>query len=191
MLRRAALASILLLLLSTASAAADTTIHITTLAFPANTSIGLGDTVQWSNESGVLHSVTSDAPFSLWAFDVPDGMSRSRLFNRSGSYPYHCRIHGNMHGNVHVPINASPGSGSTATTFTITVATVLAGTRFDYVIQRKAPGGSFAPWKTINSKSTTFKAPRAGTWQFRMRLKKSANGTHSGWSPVLSIPVSG
>jgi plastocyanin len=192
MLRRAAMASVLLFLLSTTSAAASTThIAVTQIHYPPSTSIGLGDTVSWDNTSGVGHTVTSDAPFSQFNLNLSNGTSATRVFKQAGSFPYFCAIHGpaSMHGNVHVPMNAVPASGTTAKTFSLHVATIAAPGGFAYVIQRKAPGGSFVLWKTITTKTTTFKTGRAGQWSFRTRVKRNSNSSHSGWSPVLRISV--
>jgi plastocyanin len=192
MLRRAALASVLLFLLSTASVAASTThIAVTQIHYPPGTSTGLGDTVSWDNTSGVGHTVTSDAPFSQFSFSLPSGQSATRQFRQAGSFPYFCQIHGPtlMHGNIHVPMHAVPAGGTTATSFSIHVATVLAPAGIAYVIQRRAPGGTFALWKTITTKATSFMTGQAGQWSFRTRVKRTSNGTHSGWSPVLTISV--
>jgi plastocyanin len=192
MFRRAAIASVLLLLLSTASTAAATThIAVTTIHYPPSTSIGLGATVSWDNSSGVPHTVSSDGPFALWSFSLPDNTDRTRAFKEAGSYPYYCMIHGAtlMHGDIHVPMQALPNHGTTTTTYSIRVATVLAPTGFSYVIQRKAPGGTFVAWKTITTATTTFTTGKTGQWNFRARLKRNSNSTHSGWSPVLVISV--
>lgn len=192
MLRRAAMASVLLFLLSTASAAASTThIAVTQVHFPPNTSTGLGDTVSWDNTSGVTHTVTSDAPFSQFNLNLPNAQSAARVFRQAGSFPYFCVIHGPslMHGNIHVPMNAVPAGGPTSTSFSIHVATVMAPTGFVYVIQRRAPGGSFAQWRTIRTKTTTFTTGQAGQWSFRTRVKRTSNGSRSGWSPVLAVNV--
>jgi plastocyanin len=192
MLRRAAIASILLLLLSTASTAAATThIAVTAVHYPPSTSTGLGDTVSWDNTSGVRHTVTSDALFSLWSFSLPNSSSRTRAFKQAGSFPYFCQIHGAtlMHGNIHVPMQAVPDHGTTSTSYSIHVATVAAQAGLAYVIQRKSPSGSFALWKTITTKTTTFTTGQSGQWSFRTRVKRTTNGTHSGWSPVLVVNV--
>ncbi len=193
MLRRAAMVSALLFLLSTGSTAASTThIAVTAIHYPPSTSIGLGDTVSWDNTSGSGHTVSSDAPFSLWSFALANGTSRIRAFKLAGSFPYFCMIHGPalMHGDIHVPMNSVPTSGDHSTTFSIHVATVAAPAGFTFVIQRKAPGGSFILWKTITTKTTTFMPSHSGQWSFRTRVKRNSNGSHSGWSPVLVISVS-
>jgi plastocyanin len=192
MLRRAGIASILLLLLSTASAAGSTIrINVTGIHFPPGTSIGLGDTVEWANNSPQPHTVTSDPRFSLWNIALPIGATRSRTFKLAGSFPYYCVIHGAalMHGNIHVPMRAVPAQGTTSTSFSIRVATVRAPAGLAFVIQRRAPGGTFRLWKTITRKATAFTTGTAGTWSFRVRVKRTSNGTHSGWSPVLKVRV--
>jgi plastocyanin len=186
------MASVVLFLLSTASAAASTThILVTQIHYPPGTSTGLGDTVSWDNTSGVGHTVTSDAPFSQFNFSLPIGQSATRAFRQAGSFPYYCMVHGAslMHGNIHVPMHAVPAGGTTSTSFSIHVATVLARNGLVYVIQRKAPGGSFALWRTVTTMATTFTTGQAGQWSFRSHVKRTSNGTHSGWSPVLVINV--
>lgn len=188
MFRRAALGAAAILLLCTATAAAATkTISITAFAYPANTSIGLGDTVRWQNDHITLHSTTSDEPLSLWTKDIPVGQARKRTFNQAGSYGYHCRIHHFMHGIVHVPMQASDMDPNPGQVVTVTVATVTAPQGFKYLIQRKAPGGSFVAWKVITSQSTTFSSSTPGNWSFRARLVRTADGAKSGFSPVLVL----
>jgi len=74
---------------------------------PAEISIGVGDTVIWSNTDTAAHTVTSGSP----TFG-PDGTFDSSLFmaganfevtfDDSGSYDYFCMVHPWMQGNVQV-----------------------------------------------------------------------------------------
>jgi plastocyanin len=195
MIRRAAIASVLLLLLSTASTAAATTrIAVPVLHYPASTTIALGDTVKWTNTNPnplISHTVSSNLPFALWSLSLPNGTSVSRAFRQAGSFPYYCQIHGAllMHGDIHVPMRAVPAHGTRSTSFSIHVATIRAPTGFAYVIQRKAPGGTFKLWKTITGESTAFSTGKTGNWSFRVHVKRTSNGTHSGWSPALVVKV--
>src|SRR4051812_26799748 len=146
MLRRIGLIATALLLLSTASASASTkTVNVTsTPAFvPSTTPAKVGDTVQWVNQSGFGHTVTGDSPLSLWNKSLGNHATVSRQFTVAGSFPYHCNIHSFMHGNVTVSMTASAGSGTTSTTFTLHWASATAATGFKYVVQKRAPGGSF------------------------------------------------
>jgi plastocyanin len=194
MLRRTGLIATVLLLLSAASVSASThTITVTgsfpNFSFPASTSATIGDTIKWVNHSGSDHTVTGDASLNLWNKSLPINATVSRSFTAAGSFRYHCNIHSFMHGDIVVSMTASAHSGTTATTFTLHWATATAATGFKYIVQKRAPGGSFTAFKTTSSPSGTFKTGTTGTWQFRARLKRTSNGAVSDYSPRLSISV--
>jgi plastocyanin len=194
MFRRSALLAALCLLATTATvSAATTTITITTFAYPATTRIGLGDTVTWQNHMvGYHHTSTSNTPLSLWSIDMPaNGTSGSHVFIAAGTYGFHCEIHPTqMHGNIVVPMKASPAAGTTSITFVIRWATLRAPSGFRYLVQRKAPGGSFVAFKSTLARSVSWKPSGAGTWRFRAQLERTANGATSGFSPTLKVSVS-
>ena len=78
---------------------ATRTIEITAMSFPANTPVGKGDTVVWTNRMGMNHTVTADNG----EFDsgvLGKNKSFSYTFDTIGSVPYHCEIHPNMIGKV-------------------------------------------------------------------------------------------
>lgn len=72
---------------------------------PKNTSINVGDTVQWTNRDAMGHTVTADdGSFDsgiMAATDPP----YSWQFNSAGSVPYHCDVHPGMKGAVTVSAN--------------------------------------------------------------------------------------
>lgn len=191
MFRRSALLAAALVVLVSATASASTVaINITQIAYPPSTTVALGDTVQWNNQTSFHHTSTSDSPLSLWSRDMNGfGTNGSVAFTDAGSFPYHCNIHSSMHGKIVVPMKVQPSSGTTATMFAISVATVNAPAGYKYVIQRKAPGGLFAAFKSTTSKMVAFKATSTGKWSFRARLKHISDGAASGWSPTLTIQV--
>ena len=190
MLRRIVLIATGLVLMSAASVSASThTITMTQFAFPAQTNAKVGDKIQWVNHTGSLHSTTNNPTLSLWGKDIPNGGSASVTFTAAGSFGYHCRIHGFMTGSIVVAMTASAHSGTTSTTFTLHWASAQAESGFKYVVQKRAPGGSFGPFKSTTAPSGTFKTSVTGTWQFRAKLKRTSNGATSGFSPALSISV--
>jgi len=73
---------------------------------PADVTVGIGDTVTWTNDSSVIHTVTSGNP------DGPDGSFDSSIimaggtfsytFTEAGQYEYFCSIHPWMQGIVTV-----------------------------------------------------------------------------------------
>lgn len=65
---------------------------------PANLSVGVGDTVVWTNHSGLTHTSTSGTSCSangLWNSGnvLGSGHSFSRTFAGAGSFPYFCSPH--------------------------------------------------------------------------------------------------
>jgi plastocyanin/FtsP/CotA-like multicopper oxidase with cupredoxin domain len=79
---------------------------------PANVMITKGQTVLWTNNGNDVHTVTSNPgpsgcnPSSAEAFassTLAKGNTFSHLFNQSGSFSYHCEVHGcSMAGTVTV-----------------------------------------------------------------------------------------
>ena len=76
---------------------------------PFSTSINAGDTVIWTNDDTLPHTVTSGVDLSdpdmgsLFGSDfMPSDDSFSHTFDTLGEYPYFCMIHPWMTGNVQV-----------------------------------------------------------------------------------------
>jgi len=97
-----------------------------------------------------------------------------------------------MTGTVKVPIKVGPASGTTATTFTITMATTAATGNFVYDVQERVGRGAWMNYMTgVTAKSVSFKPSTTGTFSFRSRLRdKTVSGKFSGWSPKKTISVS-
>ena len=98
---------------------------------PESANANSGDTVTWTNQSGVNHTVTSCSSAACpgaaantggQTFDTPanSGSSTSVTFTQAGTYAYYCKIHGYaaMHGTVTVAAAATsaPASQSPAAT---------------------------------------------------------------------------
>lgn len=96
------------------AAQAQTThdVTISGLSFsPSNVVIAPGDTVRWTNNTGITHDVTADN--GSFNSATAANFTFSQTFNNAGSVPYHCTVHG------------SPGSGMTGT------VTIQGGATFD------------------------------------------------------------
>ena len=158
---------------------------------PTTATGGIGDTFHWTNNDGITHTTTQNSPLSLWnSGNITSGNAFSKTIDFAGSYPYHCSIHTSMTGSVKVPAQVTPTSGIVGATFAVTVADRRAPSGLVYDVQRKKGSGRWTAWKTgITSKSVTFRPQASGTWSFRSRLRKTANGARSGWSPAASISV--
>lgn len=165
----------------------------TTTGFsPKTVTSAFGTTFKWTNDDSITHTTTQNSPLSLWdSGNLADGDTFSKVVNFAGTYSYHCNIHSSMTGTIKVPITVSPTSGTTSTSFTITVAAVSAPSGYTYDAQKKRGSGSWTTLKSgFSTKTVKFSPSQTGTWSFRARLRKTSSGATSGWSPVKSVSVS-
>lgn len=176
------------LLLAVPASAATRTVAVQDFSFVGSPTVSPGDQVSWENKGSFTHNATRTT-FPNWQLTFGSGDTAGRTFRQAGSFGYRCTIHPSMTGTVKVRVRPSPASGTSATSFTITVGTVKAAAGSTYVIQRKAPGGSFKPWKTTTAKTVTFKSSVKGTWSFRSKVVETASGTGSGFSPAASVTI--
>lgn len=97
---------------ATPPAAGDASVSIADLAYnPADIAVSTGQTVVWTNDDSVPHTVTStDGLFDSGIFDP--GASFSWTFEESGSFPYVCQLHPQMQGVV--TVGAGSGAPSAA-----------------------------------------------------------------------------
>lgn len=118
-----------LLFLAAPASAASHDVTVQNFAYnPASITVQVGDTVTWTNQDAVPHTVTADDG----SFDQPlnaSGGTATITFTKPGTFTYHCTIHPSMHGTVVVegqqattptapstpPATASPAPGSSAT----------------------------------------------------------------------------
>ena len=66
---------------------------------PAKIDVLVGDTVSWHNDSVRRHTITDDGN----AYDsgtLPTGTGYEHVFGKTGSFPYHCRLHAGINGQV-------------------------------------------------------------------------------------------
>ena len=62
-------------------------------------SIKVGDTVEWTNQGNVPHTVTTDDGM-LDSPSIPNGATWSYTFKESGTFAYYCKLHPNMTGTI-------------------------------------------------------------------------------------------
>lgn len=76
-------------------------ITIANMAFsPSQITVNKGDTVTWTNNDSMAHTVTSDTGSELDSGDIQPGSTYSHTFNTAGSFQYHCSIHPSMRGTI-------------------------------------------------------------------------------------------
>jgi plastocyanin len=135
----AALAVVAAPILAAAPAmAADGNVSIVDFAFqPADVTIALNEKVTWFNQSPDNHTVTSDTQTFDSGSLPPYGGGYQLIFQRSGTFPYHCAFHPQMKGVIRVgtsgggpppPVTTTPRPPTTARpggTTTSTLATTV------------------------------------------------------------------
>ena len=147
-------------------------------------------TVRWTNNGDSDHTSTRVGVYSWNSPRLDTGGVFSKAFISAGSYPYFCALHSGMTGSVNVLIRTSATSGTLATTFTLTWASVTAPSGFRYVVQKRNPGSTvWGAWKSTTAPSGTFKATVKGTYSFRAKLQRISDGAGSGWSPVRNLSI--
>ena len=72
--------------------------------------ITVGSTVTWMNNTGPMHTATSDTGAWTTGNIAPGGTSAAVAFPTAGTFPYHCAIHPSLTGTVIVSAAAAPSS---------------------------------------------------------------------------------
>jgi plastocyanin len=195
-MRRAILIALACLFLGVSAApavAVTKTVAVVDFAFsPKGVTVAQGTTVNWQNTGTRTHTATQDAAFFNTGNIAPGTTSAGKVLTAAGGYPYHCTIHTSMVGSVKVPVKVAPTSGTTATVFTVTVATQAAPSGFVYDVQQKVGDtGSWSTWKRgVTTASVTFQATTTGTYFFRSTLRKVSTGAKTKPSPARMVTVS-
>jgi plastocyanin len=76
---------------------------------PSELTVVKGAIVSFTNDDGIDHNVIFDPPLSPGVADIPTHSTgtNTRTFGTSGTFPYHCSIHGGvgvgMNGKIIVP----------------------------------------------------------------------------------------
>jgi plastocyanin len=175
---------------------ADVTVTVTDFKYsPKTVTAAKGDTVGWTFNGPSAHTATDQTGMGL--FDSGSrgtGSSYSFTFVGAGTYRYGCTIHPTqMSANVRVPLTVSPATGTTGTSFTITWASGSPPAGYVVDVQVKRPGATkFVSWKSgVTGTGASFTPDAgAGTYQFRGRLRNTANGKAAKYSPVASFSAS-
>jgi plastocyanin len=66
---------------------------------PTTTQAKVGETITWTNQDSVAHTVTLDDK-SVDSGNVATNATYSHAFTQAGSFPYHCEIHKQMTGTI-------------------------------------------------------------------------------------------
>jgi plastocyanin len=156
---------------------------------PLKVSTAQGGTVEWDVSGTTAHHIVDASGMGL--FDsgaIQPGSSFSFQFAAAGAKTQ----------TVFVALKANPKTGTVATTFTVTAATVDATPPYVYDVQIAfCPATctpTFADWRSGAAHKLLFKSSDpawqgAGTYYFRGRLDNTGAGKQSGWSKQKLITV--
>jgi plastocyanin len=76
-------------------------VNIQDMAYnPDSVTIGKGDTVEWTNQMAMAHTVTADNDEFQGSGPLGQGKTFSHAFDSAGTIGYHCEIHPFMTGTV-------------------------------------------------------------------------------------------
>ncbi len=67
---------------------------------PSTITVKAGTKVTWTNEDSVGHTVTSDSGSELDSSLLSKGQTYSHVFEKAGTYSYHCKPHPGMKGKI-------------------------------------------------------------------------------------------
>lgn len=69
---------------------------------PRSLTVSAGTAVTFTNDSGINHTVTFDAPRATGVTDIGlhSSGSNQRTFGQAGRFPFHCTQHGAMTGEI-------------------------------------------------------------------------------------------
>ncbi len=76
---------------------------------PADLTIAAGGTIEWANDDGEAHTVTSSQG-TFQSGILAAGATFSQTFEQAGSYPYFCAIHPEMRGTINVADEPGPAT---------------------------------------------------------------------------------
>ena len=60
----------------------------------------VGDVITWTNGDTVPHKVALDDGSCAMSANIPGGGSKSLVFTKAGTYPFHCSVHASMKGTI-------------------------------------------------------------------------------------------
>ena len=75
---------------------AAASVAISNFAFsPADLTVKVGDSVTWTNNDSVAHTITSDAG-DFDSGSIAQGATYTHKFDKAGTVSYHCAVHPSM-----------------------------------------------------------------------------------------------
>jgi plastocyanin len=166
-------------------------IQVTEAGFiPEAASGSLGDTVGWTITGSSSRRLVDASGMQLFdSGSRATGSSFQFTFDSAGTYPVNDRT-AHATSTVAIPVDL-PETGTTGVPLTVTwsAAPPSEGFLFDVQIQTPSNPG-FRNWRVGQTDvSANFVPPAEGAYAFRGRLRDSATGKFSKWSPSAAVTV--
>lgn len=188
-MRTAGVAILMVLAMASPASAATYSVSVKNFAFePATVSGRAGESVAWTNSSGVSHNVASvTGMFRSGSADSSFTFTRTMS---AGTYPYLCQVHESMTGRLRIrPRIATAPAGLP---FTVRWATSATDTGTSFRVHYRVNGGTWRSWFSATTKdaavfganSSPVRVVDGATYQFRARSIRSGN--LSGYSPAVT-----
>lgn len=160
---------------------------------PRTVTIDQGQSVLWTNDGPGDNTATDASGMGLFDSGIlSPGATYAFTFIAAANHRYKNTLHPTVTGTVRVRLRVSPASGGTSTVFTVTWASADIPAPFVADVQIKRPGSTgFVNWMRDQTGTSATFLPDAGTgtYQFRARLRNTANGKAAAWSLAASITV--
>ena len=166
-------------------------IQVTEAGFiPEAASGGLGETAGWTIIGSSSHRLVDASGMQLFdSGSRASGSSFQFTFDSAGTYPVIDRT-AHATSTVAVPVDL-PETGTTGVPLTVTWSAASPSEGFLFDVQIQTPSNpSFRNWRVGQTDvSATFVPPAEGAYAFRARLRDSATGKFSKWSPSAVVTV--
>jgi plastocyanin len=157
---------------------------------PEAASASLGDTVGWTIIGSSSHRLVDASGMQLFdSGSRAPGSSFQFTFDSAGTYPVTDRTTHAI-STAAVPVDL-PETGTTGVPLTVTWSAAPPSEGFLFDVQIQTPSNpSFRNWRVGQTDvSATFVPPAKGAYAFRARLRNSATGKFSKWSPSAIVTV--
>ena len=156
--------------------------------------VAQGQGVEFTNFGGVVHDARDGTGLDLFATGIiepPETVAIGPLPG-AGDYRYYCTFHPEMVGRLRVPVRVSRPQSPAGARVTVRWAAARAPSGLVFDVQRRRPGTNrFVDWRAgVTAAAATFRPAMQGLWVMRARVRQSAGGASSDWSPARSIRVS-
>lgn len=166
---------------------------------PATVSIQAGNTVVWTNEGTLLHTVTADDGSFNSSFDLMPGSEYTHLFTQPGTYAYSCLIHGAPQVGTIIVLGDTPAPTAAPTPPPATPTRAPTPRPTDDPNDSNTPtptsssSGSVTPTETREPAPTSqfsrtpTKSPRPSATVIATRVPGGGSGDDGGGPPILLI----